>query len=868
MTTQTGLGSNFDELERDLEALLREQNNNKSSPFDLDLDDLNIYRSGSAPPTVEGSRAAYGNFMNHHTNIDEGDDEELMRSHPAYLSYYYSNENINPRLPTPNVSKEEWRASHRLHAAAGGGPVSGISAGTGTGTGTHIYGGIGDRRSSVSNRENSSLFSAQPGIGSNRVMGVQDVGSVGSRRKSFADAVQVNLTLPSVTGHHALSGSEQLNDLQPGPTSPTLARVRSLGASAAHSHTGSGLSRNGTPEPQLIRRTPSPLLPPVGVRMSNTEGGSHDLSGEILSAMANMKVGYGGSDEDLLRSSHLGSSVDAYRRMSSRGSGVANGVGVHQFPNGDHSGLELPGLGLTGRNSDYAAQLLTSQLGSGGVEGEYLKLTRNQAGLGYNTPMVDSGYSLYPHTPTESALNASPSADPYMSRNYLGSSQMNLLTPEYQKAYISSLIAQQKQQYNSGTPYFTKSYSSLNRGAYGGMPYTTESQLPGSFVNSLTAQSRARQSERMTRAASLRSFGSDHSGFGDDSGYVLSLLEDFKSSKAKFELPDIVGHVVEFSSDQYGSRFIQQKLETATEDEKNKIFPEILPNARALMTDVFGNYVIQKFFEYGTPKQRKLLATHLKGHVLQLSLQMYGCRVIQKALEVVDVDQQTQMVQELDGSIMRCVRDQNGNHVIQKCIECVPQNQIHFIISSFFGHVVELSMHPYGCRVIQRVLEYCNDPETQSIMMTEILPSVCSLALDQYGNYVIQHVLQHGKPEERSTIIKELAGQIVKMSQHKFASNVVEKCLTFGTDDERQILIDEILGTTDENEPLQVMMKDQFGNYVVQKVMETCDEQNRELIISRIKVHLNALKRYTYGKHIVARVEKLLAAGERVSAAQ
>ncbi|KAF3319898.1 pumilio 3-like protein [Carex littledalei] len=104
------------------------------------------------------------------------------------------------------------------------------------------------------------------------------------------------------------------------------------------------------------------------------------------------------------------------------------------------------------------------------------------------------------------------------------------------------------------------------------------------------------------------------------------------------------------------------------------------------------------------------------------------------------------------------------------------------------------------------------------------------------------------------------------MSQHKFASNVVDKCLTFGTLEERQILIDEILGTTDETEPLQVMMKDQFGNYVVQKVMETCDEQNRELIISRIKVHLNALKRYTYGKHIVARVEKLLAAGERVSA--
>jgi hypothetical protein len=48
------------------------------------------------------------------------------------------------------------------------------------------------------------------------------------------------------------------------------------------------------------------------------------------------------------------------------------------------------------------------------------------------------------------------------------------------------------------------------------------------------------------------------------------------------------------SADQYGSRFIQQKLETATAEEKNMVFDEIMPQALSLMTDVFGNYVIQK----------------------------------------------------------------------------------------------------------------------------------------------------------------------------------------------------------------------------------------------------------------------------------
>jgi len=44
------------------------------------------------------------------------------------------------------------------------------------------------------------------------------------------------------------------------------------------------------------------------------------------------------------------------------------------------------------------------------------------------------------------------------------------------------------------------------------------------------------------------------------------------------------------------------------------------------------------------------------------------------------------------------------------------------------------------------------------------------------------------------------------MSQQKFASNVVEKCLTFGTPEQRQTLVTEMLGTTDENEPLQVSL--------------------------------------------------------------
>lgn len=80
----------------------------------------------------------------------------------------------------------------------------------------------------------------------------------------------------------------------------------------------------------------------------------------------------------------------------------------------------------------------------------------------------------------------------------------------------------------------------------------------------------------------------------------------------------MIDHFVEFSGDQHGSRFIQQKLESASVPEKNMVFKEILPHAHTLMVDVFGNYVIQKFLDHGTQEQKRILGASLMGHVLSV----------------------------------------------------------------------------------------------------------------------------------------------------------------------------------------------------------------------------------------------------------
>ncbi|KAL8668506.1 MAG: hypothetical protein Q9168_006868 [Polycauliona sp. 1 TL-2023] len=342
-------------------------------------------------------------------------------------------------------------------------------------------------------------------------------------------------------------------------------------------------------------------------------------------------------------------------------------------------------------------------------------------------------------------------------------------------------------------------------------------------------------------------------------------LEEFRSNSKtnkRYELKDIYGHIVEFSGDQHGSRFIQQKLETANSDEKDQAFREILPNAMQLMTDVFGNYVIQKFFEHGNQSQKKILANQMKNHVLALSLQMYGCRVVQKALEHILTDQQASLIAELqkDKQVMRCVKDQNGNHVVQKAIERIPAEHIQFIVNAFTGQVCELSKHAYGCRVIQRMLEHCIEP-TRSAVLQELHGCASQLITDQYGNYVTQHVIEHGREVDRTAIIGLVISGIIIYSKHKFASNVVERCIRFGSAEQRNKILDVLTAVNDKGDSnLQYLIRDQYCNYVIQTLVLELKGSQLDDFVEILKPQLAMLKRYSYGKQVQA-IESLLYAG-------
>jgi pumilio RNA-binding family len=74
-------------------------------------------------------------------------------------------------------------------------------------------------------------------------------------------------------------------------------------------------------------------------------------------------------------------------------------------------------------------------------------------------------------------------------------------------------------------------------------------------------------------------------------------------------------------------------------------------------------------------------------------------------------------------------------------------------------------------------------------------------------------------------------------------SNVIEKCLSYGTTYQKKEIIDEIISKDDLiNDSLLAMVKDKYGNYVVQKMIEVADLKTKENIVKRILTS-NSLKK-------------------------
>jgi len=106
-------------------------------------------------------------------------------------------------------------------------------------------------------------------------------------------------------------------------------------------------------------------------------------------------------------------------------------------------------------------------------------------------------------------------------------------------------------------------------------------------------------------------------------------------------------------------------------------------------------------------------------------------------------------------------------------------------------------------------------------VMDELKDGIEYLIPQQYGNYVVQHVVEKGSDEDRELVLSTVQHNLEMYSCNRYASNVVEKCVEFSTDHWRRRILESLISAPrrEHKSLMYTLVCDQFGNYVIRKYL-------------------------------------------------
>ncbi|KAH6891151.1 armadillo-type protein [Thelonectria olida] len=309
------------------------------------------------------------------------------------------------------------------------------------------------------------------------------------------------------------------------------------------------------------------------------------------------------------------------------------------------------------------------------------------------------------------------------------------------------------------------------------------------------------------------------------------------------------------NNDQQASIFLQQKLKVGTPEQKYEIVEAIVAQAYPLMVNRFGNFLVQRCFEHGTPEQVIKIAESIRGNTLNLSMDPFGCHVVQKAFDSVPEDYKTIMVNELLRRIPETVIHRYACHVWQKLFELrwtkTPPVIMSHVNEALQGMWHEVALGETGSLVVQNIFENCME-EDKRPCIEEVLANINIVAHGQFGNWCIQHICEHGAPPDRSRAIDHVIRYAAEYSTDQFASKVVEKCLKIGGGDFLARYLDRVCeGRRDRTRiPLIDIASDQYGNYLIQWILNNAASQHREIVAAHIRKHMVSLRGSKFGSRV------------------
>ena len=340
---------------------------------------------------------------------------------------------------------------------------------------------------------------------------------------------------------------------------------------------------------------------------------------------------------------------------------------------------------------------------------------------------------------------------------------------------------------------------------------------------------------------------------------INSLNPNLEEEKINFE---IISHAPSFIRDQTGCRLIQKKI-----DENpiisNDIFNSLYYELMSMTTDLFGNYVVQKLLDNISIDNLEKFTDLISIKFNYIATSNYGTRVIQKLLEILSKENKNKESKEIYDNLFNSLNkmiiknivqlssDSNSSHIIIKYVNVIKYPKNCEMFDSVFNNFIPLCKDKHGCCVIQKCIEAGINEQKEKLF--SLSNKYCSqLISDQFGNYVIQYVVGLNNENINKNIVKVIMNDLIKLCKEKYASNVIEKFLFFKSLESKEV----IKSIINEEKNLHELIIDQYGNYIIQRILSIVSPEIRLNLMSFIASWYDEIKNLSFGNRLITKLNE------------
>ena len=294
----------------------------------------------------------------------------------------------------------------------------------------------------------------------------------------------------------------------------------------------------------------------------------------------------------------------------------------------------------------------------------------------------------------------------------------------------------------------------------------------------------------------------------------------------------------------------------------DRIYTALSKDIVNLCLDMYGNYTVQCLLMEASPHVASHLGDVIVSNVVPFSLNFYGCRVVQCAIRHLSMEYRQKMCDAIEPFALQFLQSQNANHVIETLLRLPRQDRpahVERIHASMCHYAVVLATHKYGVTVLKTALESGISRNVSNAATRRLLGILSELAHDEYGNYIVQSLIQADLCGARRAVHEFLLQfPLLTLACDKFASNVFETSLLKSTPEQSDAVILEFLeqcGATGDNDHIIVnIAMNKYANYVVQRMLGTSSPRVRQILSRHLAPSRALLMESKYGRRIAKQV--------------